>query len=246
MMNQSPRSAAQVIVMMGVSGCGKSTLGRRLAKKIDARFIDGDDYHPQANIDKISNGIPLTDADREEYELEDDVHFHFVSKIVGGSIPREYIPAVKNGVQDAMESGVIAGYPLVDVLVELVDGSYHDVDSSEVAFKITGSMAFKEGARRAGVQLLEPVMDVEVVTPDDYMGDVMGDLSGRRGQIEGMEQRGQAQVIKARVPLSTMFGYATDVRSMSQGRASYSMQFGAYEPAPSNVQEEIVAKVRGE
>ena len=194
----------------------------------------------------VINMRPLTEADRTEYELDDDVHFHFVSKVVGGSIPREYIPAVQNGIRDAMESGVIAGYPMVDVLVELVDGSYHDVDSSEVAFKITGSMAFKEGASRAGVQLLEPVMDVEVVTPEDYMGDVMGDLSGRRGQIEGMEPRGQAQVIRARVPLSEMFGYATDVRSMSQGRASYSMQFGSYEPAPSNVQEEIVAKVRGE
>ena len=193
----------------------------------------------------VINVRPLTDADREEYELEEDVHFHFESKIVGGSIPREYIPAVRNGIEEALGSGVLAGYPLVDVLVELVDGSYHDVDSSEVAFKITGSMAFKEAARRAGVQLLEPVMDVEVVTPDDYMGDVMGDLSGRRGLIQGSEPRGMGTIIKARVPLSQMFGYSTDLRSMTQGRANYTMQFGAYEAAPSSIAEEIVAKIRG-
>jgi elongation factor G len=193
----------------------------------------------------VLNVRPLTDADREEYELEEDVHFHFESKIVGGSIPKEYIPAVRHGIEDALGSGVLAGYPLVDVLVELVDGSYHDVDSSEVAFKITGSMAFKEAARRAGVQLLEPVMDVEVVTPDDYMGDVMGDLSGRRGLIQGSEPRGMGTIIKARVPLSQMFGYSTDLRSMTQGRANYTMQFGAYEAAPNSIAEEVVAKVRG-
>ncbi len=194
----------------------------------------------------IINMRPLTNEDRVEHELDSDVHYHFISKIVGGSIPREYINPINQGIREALEGGILAGYPMVDVLVELIDGSYHDVDSSEVAFKIAGSMAAKEAAVSAGVQLLEPVMDVEVVTPDDYMGDVMGDLSGRRGQIEGMDPRGTAQVIRARVPLSEMFGYATDVRSMSQGRASYSMQFGSYEPAPTNVQTEIVAKVRGE
>ena len=194
----------------------------------------------------VINVRPLTDADREEYELEEDVHYHFVSKIVGGSIPKEYVPAVDKGIRDSMDNGVLAGYPLVDVLVELVDGSYHDVDSSEVAFKITGSMAFKEAARLAGVQLLEPVMDVEVVTPDDYMGDVMGDLSGRRGMIQGSSPRGQATVVKAQVPLSEMFGYSTDLRSMTQGRANYTMQFGSYEAAPNNIAQEIVKKVRGE
>ncbi len=141
---------------------------------------------------------------------------------------------------------MLAGYPLVDVRAILTDGSYHEVDSSEMSFKIAGSMALKEAARKAGIQLLEPVLDVEVVTPDDYMGDVMGDLTGRRGHIEGMEPRGQAQVIKARVPLSEMFGYATDLRSMTQGRATYTMQFGSYEPAPQSIQQEIVARVRGE
>ena len=189
---------------------------------------------------------PITAALREELELDGDVHYLFDNKVVGGVIPKEYIGSIDAGIKEALESGVLAGYPMVDVKVALVDGSYHDVDSSEMAFKIAGSMAIKEAARKAGVQLLEPVMDVEVVTPDDYMGDVMGDLSGRRGLIQGSEPRGNATVVRARVPLSEMFGYATDVRSMTQGRASYTMQFGSYEPAPSSVQEEIVAKSRGE
>jgi elongation factor G len=172
--------------------------------------------------------------------------FEFESKIVGGNVPREYIPSVEAGIREALEGGVLAGYPIVDVKAVLQDGSYHEVDSSEMAFKIAGSMAAKEAATKAGIQLLEPVMAVEVVTPEDFMGDVMGDLTGRRGHIEGMEPRGQAQVIRARVPLSEMFGYATDLRSMSQGRATYTMQFEAYEPAPKPVQEEIVARVRGE
>ncbi|MEX0705664.1 MAG: elongation factor G [Nitriliruptoraceae bacterium] len=189
---------------------------------------------------------PLTPELKAELELEADDHYIFESKVVGGNIPREYIPSVDQGIREALESGILAGYPMVDVKVSLVDGSYHDVDSSEMAFKIAGSMAIKEAARRSGVQLLEPVMDVEVVTPEDYMGDVMGDLSGRRGLIQGSEARGMATVIRSRVPLSEMFGYATDVRSMTQGRASYSMHFGSYEPAPNSIQEEVVAKVRGE
>jgi elongation factor G len=189
---------------------------------------------------------PITATIRAELELDAETHYLFENKTVGGVIPKEYIGSVDAGIKEALESGVLAGYPMVDVRVALVDGSYHDVDSSEMAFKIAGSMAIKEAARKAGVQLLEPVMDVEVVTPDDYMGDVMGDLSGRRGLIQGSEPRGNATVVRARVPLSEMFGYATDVRSMTQGRASYTMQFGSYEPAPSSVQEEIVAKSRGE
>jgi elongation factor G len=189
---------------------------------------------------------PITAALRAELELDSDVHYLFDNKVVGGVIPKEYIGSIDAGIKEALESGVLAGYPMVDVRVALVDGSYHDVDSSEMAFKIAGSMAIKEACRKAGVQLLEPVMDVEVVTPDDYMGDVMGDLSGRRGLIQGSEPRGNATVVRARVPLSEMFGYATDVRSMTQGRASYTMQFGSYEPAPSSIQEEIVAKSRGE
>jgi elongation factor G len=189
---------------------------------------------------------PLTAEMKEELELEPDDHYFFDNKIVGGSIPKEYIPSVDQGIREAMETGILAGYPMVDIKVTLTDGSYHDVDSSEMAFKIAGSMAIKEAAAKAGIQLLEPVMDVEVVTPDDYMGDVMGDLSGRRGLIQGSEPRGNATVIEARVPLSEMFGYSTDLRSATQGRASYSMQFGSYEPAPSSIQEEIVAKARGE
>ncbi|MDQ4045230.1 MAG: elongation factor G, partial [Chloroflexota bacterium] len=171
--------------------------------------------------------------------------FVFEDKIVGGVIPREYIKPSEQGMREAMETGVLAGYPMVDVKVQLVFGSYHEVDSSEMAFKIAGSMALKEAARRAGPVLLEPIMDVEVVTPADYMGDVIGDLSSRRGKIAGMEQRGDAQVITATVPLSEMFGYSTVLRSMSQGRAVYSMQFKHYEEVPKSKADEIVAKVRG-
>jgi elongation factor G len=166
--------------------------------------------------------------------------YEFIDKIVGGRIPREFIPAVDLGIQEAMESGVLAGYPVVDIRVELVDGSYHDVDSSEMAFKVAGSMAFKEGMKRAKPKLLEPVMAVEVVTPEDYLGDVMGDLNSRRGRIENLEPRGNAQVIKARVPLAAMFGYATDLRSTTQGRATFTMQFERYEEVPQSIASELV------
>lgn len=171
--------------------------------------------------------------------------YEFASKIVGGSIPKEYIPSVDKGIQEAMTSGVIAGFPVVDVKVELIDGSYHEVDSSEMAFKIAGSMAIKEGLRKASATLLEPVMAVEVVTPEEFMGDVIGDLNRRRGHIDSMEPRGNAQVVRAKVPLSEMFGYSTDLRSKTQGRAVYSMQFKAYEQVPKSVAEEIVSKVGG-
>ncbi len=171
--------------------------------------------------------------------------FVFEDKIVGGSIPREFISPIEQGVKEALENGVLAGYPMVDVKVELVDGSFHDVDSSEMAFKIAGSMAVKEAARQARPVLLEPVMDVEVVTPADYMGDVIGDLSSRRGKIGGMTQRADAQVVAASVPLAEMFGYSTTLRSMSQGRAIYSMQFSHYQEVPKSRAEEIVSKVKG-
>ena len=171
--------------------------------------------------------------------------FVFEDKIVGGVIPREYIGPVEQGMREAMENGVLAGYPLIDIRVELIDGSYHDVDSSEMAFKIAGSMALKEGVKRAGVVLLEPIMDVEVVTPGEYMGDVMGDLSSRRGKIGGMTQRADAQVIGASVPLAEMFGYSTTLRSMSQGRAVYTMQFSRYEEVPKSKAEEIISQVNG-
>ena len=169
----------------------------------------------------------------------------FENKIVGGTIPREYIPAIDQGIQEAMNTGVLAGYPVVDIKATLIDGSYHDVDSSDMAFKIAGSMAFKNGAQKAGPVLLEPMMAVEVVTPAEFMGDVMGDLNSRRGQIAGMEPRGTAQVITATVPLSMMFGYATDVRSATQGRATYTMQFKHYAEVPSSIATEVVAKVKG-
>jgi elongation factor G len=166
--------------------------------------------------------------------------FDFVNKIKGGSIPVEFIPAVEKGVEEALSTGVRAGYPVVDVRVTLVDGKFHDTDSSEIAFKIAGSLAFKEAARRAKPVLLEPVFSVEVVTPEEYMGDVIGDLNRRRGRVNGMEPRGNAQVITAHVPLSEMFGYATDVRTMSQGRATYTMQFDKYEEVPPNIAEKVV------
>ena len=172
--------------------------------------------------------------------------FEFVDKTKGGAVPREYISAVDTGIEDALDAGVLAGYPIVDVRAILVDGSSHAVDSSEMAFKIAGSMAVQEAARRAGVQLLEPVVSVEVVTPEEYMGDVIGDLNGRRGQIGDMSQRGNTKVIAAKVPLAEMFGYATDLRSRTQGRAVYTMQFHSYQPVPENIASELVAKVRGE
>ncbi|MGH3280985.1 MAG: elongation factor G, partial [Trebonia sp.] len=172
--------------------------------------------------------------------------YEFVDKVTGGIIPKEYIPSVDAGIQDAMQSGVLAGYPVVDIRATLVHGSYHDVDSSEMAFKIAGSICFKEACRKAHPVLLEPIMSVEVVTPEDYMGDVIGNLSARRGKVEGMEQRGNSQVVRSQVPLAEMFGYATDLRSRSQGRATYTMQFNSYQEVPESVSKEIVARVRGE
>ena len=181
---------------------------------------------------------PLPTGSEQTYE--------FVNKITGGRIPREYIPSVDDGCQEALASGPLAGYPLVDVRVTLLDGAYHDVDSSELAFKIAGIQAFKEAARLAGPVLLEPVMSVEVITPEDFMGDVIGDINSRRGQIQAMDERSGARIVKALVPLSEMFGYVGDLRSRTQGRASYSMQFDSYAEVPQAVSKEIIAKVRGE
>jgi elongation factor G len=171
--------------------------------------------------------------------------YEFVDAIKGGVVPREYIPAVDKGIKEALDNGVMAGYPVVDIKVTLVDGSYHEVDSSEMAFKIAGSMGFKEGCQKAGPQLLEPIMSVEVVVPEEYMGDVIGDLNSRRGRIMGMEGRAGAQVVNSMVPLAQMFGYSTILRSATQGRATYSMTFDHYEPVPKSVAEEIVAKAKG-
>ena len=168
--------------------------------------------------------------------------FEFVDATKGGAIPRNFIPSIEAGVKESMENGVLAGYPMVDIKATLLDGQYHEVDSSEIAFKIAGSMAFREAAEKASPILLEPVMEVEVVTPQEFMGEVIGDLSSRRGKILSMESRGGAQVIESRVPLATMFGYATRLRSITQGRATYTMQFGAYEPVPQQIYEELMAR----
>jgi len=174
-----------------------------------------------------------------------EAEFVFNNEIVGGVIPREFIKPIEQGIREAMETGPLAGYPLSGIEIELYDGSYHDVDSSEIAFKIAGSMAFQDAAKKARPVLLEPIMAVEVVTPEEYMGDIIGDLTSRRGRVQHMEPRGSVQVISCKVPLAEMFGYATDVRSLSQGRASYTMQFAAYEQAPKSVSEEVVAKAAG-
>ena len=205
---------------------------RRPVEKVVGRFIRqsggrGQYGHVVINVEPAAHG--------EGYEFED--------KISGGVIPKEYIPSVNEGIKAAMENGVLAGYPMVGVKVSLVDGSYHEVDSSEMAFRIAGSMALKEAANKGKPVLLEPVMEVEVVTPEEYMGDVIGDLNSRRGRIEGMEPRGNAQIIRAHVPLASMFGYATDLRSISQGRAQYTMQFENYEEVPSSIAQGIVEQV---
>jgi len=177
--------------------------------------------------------------------LETDKGFEFVNGIVGGTIPREYIPAVEKGIKEAMERGILAGYPAVDIKATLYDGSYHEVDSSEMAFKIAGSMAFREAAKKAKPVLLEPTMSIEVVSPEEYMGDVIGDLNSRRGKIQNIERRGKMQVIKALAPLAEMFGYATDLRSKTQGRATYTMQFSHYDEVPKGVSSGIIAVVKG-
>ena len=171
--------------------------------------------------------------------------FEFVDKIVGGVIPKEFIPAVRKGIEEVMETGVLIGYPMVDVRATLFDGSFHDIDSSEIAFKLAGCFGFKEAVRKAGVVLLEPIMKLEVTVPGDYLGAVTGDMNSRRGKIFNTGSRAGAQVIDAQVPLARMFGYATDLRSMTQGRASFTMEFLRYEPVPKNIAEEIIAKVQG-
>lgn len=180
---------------------------------------------------------PLTDEDRGE---DNDMRFMFVNNIVGGVIPKEYITPIQKGIEEAMTKGIIAGYPTVDIKATLYDGSFHDVDSSEMAFQVAGSMAFQTAAKKANPVILEPIMKVEVTTPDEFLGDVMGDLNSKRGRIEGNEERGNAKAINAKVPLSEMFGYATSLRSMTQGRASYSMEFSNYEEVPKNIEEDII------
>ncbi|TMK27796.1 MAG: elongation factor G [Actinobacteria bacterium] len=207
----------------------RETIGKP-AEKVEGRFVRQTGGRGQYGH-AVINALPMDPGDGYE----------FVDKVVGGKIPKEYIPAVDLGIQEAMESGILAGYPVVDVKIELIDGSYHDVDSSEMAFKVAGSMAFKEAMKRGKPKLLEPVMAVEVITPEDYLGDVMGNLNSRRGRVENLEPVGNAQVIRASVPLAEMFGYATDLRSMTQGRAEFTMQFDRYEEVPQSIATEIVA-----
>ena len=203
---------------------------RSRAEKIEGRFVRQSGGRGQYGhvVFNVEPGKPGTG-------------FIFEDKVVGGSIPREYISSVEAGIRESLDSGVIAGYPIIDVKVELIDGSYHDVDSSEMAFKIAGSMAIKNGIKKATPVLLEPVMDVEVVTPADYMGDIIGDLSARRGKVGGMTERAGARVIGASVPLGEMFGYSTTLRSLSQGRAVFTMQFAHYEEVPDSKANEIMA-----
>jgi elongation factor G len=199
------------------------------AEKVQGKFVRQTGGSGQYG-DAVINLLPQEPG--AGYEFED--------KVVGGKIPKEYIPAIDAGIQEAMSSGILAGYPVVDVKVELIEGSYHEVDSSERAFKIAGSMAFKEAMKRAKPKLLEPTMAVEVVTPEEYLGDVMGNLNSRRGRVEHLEPLGNSQTVKASVPLAEMFGYATDLRSMSQGRATFTMQFDRYEEVPQSIASEIV------
>src|SRR5205807_4211118 len=201
---------------------------RGTAQKVEGRFVRQTGGAGQYGIVYID----LEPAPGEGYD--------FVNKIKGGAIPTEFIPAVEKGIEEAMDNGPRAGYPMVDVRVTLVDGKYHDTDSSEIAFKVAGSLAFKAAAARAKPVLLEPVFAVEVVTPEEFMGDVIGDLNRRRGQVNGMEQRGNAQVVTGHVPLAEMFGYATDLRSNTQGRATYTMQFERYDEVPPNIAEKVV------
>jgi len=224
------------------------------AAEADGKYIrqtggHGQYGHVSLRVDPLPHPDLASIAERTKKKstnkFDSELNLLFIDEIVGGSIPREYIPAVYGGIREAMDSGVLAGYEMTGVQVALVDGSYHEVDSSEIAFKIAGSMGFKEAARRAKPVLLEPVMKVEVVVPEEYMGDVLGDLSARRGHIEGMEKRGSTQILRAKVPLAEMFGYATDLRSRTQGRASYTMHFLRYEQTPAVIAEEVVARVQG-
>ena len=254
---QTDQETAQTIL----SGMGELHLEVLVDRMLREFNVDASVGKPQvAYRETITKPITTTYTHKKQTggsgqfaEVEIDVSpatpgegYSFEDNISGGRIPKEYIPAVDAGIKEAMTSGVLAGFPVVDVHVELNDGKFHDVDSSDMAFKIAGTMAFKDAARKAKPALLEPVMAVEVVTPDDYLGGVVGDLNSRRGQVQGTEQRGTNQVVNALVPLSEMFGYVGDLRTMSSGRANYTMQFDSYQQMPANVQEEVVTRLRGE
>jgi elongation factor G len=221
------------------AGVGRPQVAYRETVSGEARGVEGRFIRQTGGAGQY--GVVFIDLEHAAGE-----GFDFVNQIKGGAVPSEFIPAVEKGIEEALESGVKAGYPMVDVRATLVDGRYHDTDSSEVAFKVAGSLALKEAAKRAGPVLLEPIMAVEVVTPEEFIGTVIGDLSSRRGRVEGQEPRGNAIAVRASVPLAEMFGYATDLRSSTQGRATYTMQFDRYEEVPSNIADEIVEHRTGE
>jgi elongation factor G len=204
-----------------------------------------EDMHEMSTdeIDELAKSIAGKGG---KWRFDKEHRLLFIDKIIGGAIPKEFIAPIENGVREAMETGVLAGYEMVDCAVVLEDGSYHDVDSSEMAFKIAGSMAFKDACKKANPKLLEPIMRVEVVVPEEYMGPVIADLNSRRGQLQGRESRGGTEIINVRVPLAEMFGYATEIRSRTQGRGSFTMHFSHYEQAPANIAEEIIGKNTGE
>ena len=240
-----------------IAGMGELHLEIIVDRLLREFRVDANIGHPQVayretirkRVENIEGRFVRQTGGRGQYghavinvEHNEEGGYSFENKIVGGVIPREYIPSVDKGIQGSLDDGVVAGYPVVDIKVELVDGSFHDVDSNEMAFQIAGSMAIKEGLKRANPVLLEPIMSVEVVMPEEFMGDVMGDLSSRRGQIQGMDSRGNAQLIRAMVPLSEMFGYATTVRSKTQGRATFTMQFDHYAEVPKSIAAELAEK----
>jgi elongation factor G len=203
-----------------------------------------EDMH-ELSVDELDALAKSVAGSGGKWRFDREHRMLFIDKIVGGAIPREYIPPVEAGIKEAMETGVLAGYQMVDAAAVLTDGSYHEVDSSEIAFKIAASMAFKEACSKGSPALLEPMMRVEVVVPEEYMGDVIGDLNSRRGRIQGMESRAGSQIIRAEVPLATMFGYATDLRSRTQGRGSFTMHFSHYEEAPASIAEEVISRATG-
>ena len=241
-----------VVAIDGPAGAGKSTVGRAVADRLGLDYLDTGAMYRAVTFAALRRGTdPADEAEMGELARSVDLRiepaeagsgYEFVNEIVGGRIPSEYIPSCEKGVIQALECGPFAGYPVVDMRVRLTDGSYHDVDSSEIAFKLAGINAFKTAAAKASPVILEPIMKVEVVTPEENMGDVVGDLNRRRGLIAGMDENPSGKVINAEVPLAEMFGYATDLRSATQGRATYTMEFAKYSEAPNNVAQEIITK----
>jgi elongation factor G len=225
---------------------GRGQYGHAVIKLFPLPHANHDDMHDLSEEEIAEMAKNIGGGKGGKYSFDKEHRLLFIDKIVGGSVPREFIKPIEDGIREAMETGILAGYEMVDAAVVLIDGSYHDVDSSEMAFKIAGSMAFKDACKKANPKLLEPIMRVEVVVPEDYMGTVIADLNSRRGQMQGRESRGGTEIINVLVPLSTMFGYATEIRSRTQGRGSFTMHFSHYEQAPNNISEEIIKGKNGD